>query len=604
MNIKFLLLIIAAIFVFSWIRFDRIGDSIAGGDPLGYYCHLPSIFLYHDVGDYKKTMEAWRKHYPKQIDFSIGQPTPTGKIAIKYPVGVALLQSPFFAAAHVYCLASGQAAADGFSYPYRLLTSFSALFYVLIGLFLVWKSLGHFAFSNTVRLATVLVLALGTNLFYFASYNTGMSHAYLFFLFAVLLYSTVRFYRAPAFKPALGIGIAAGAITLTRVPDAIAVLVPLLWGLEKGHLARLWQYRPYLLAAMVAFLILLLPQALYWKTVSGQWWYDGYVGESFNFAKPHIVGGLLGASNGWLLYTPVMLFALIGLFLLRASAKAARWPLFVLLPIYIYIIYSWWCWNYINGFGSRPMVDIYPLLALPLAAFGQFCTQRRWSATAAGVGALFFIGLNIFQTWQHYKGILWSENGSYAYYRAIWGATQESKKSVVAYQSHESQPDATDWTRLGTLGVAGMEDSTDANFTSQYRFSGRYGYRCQGEYSPGVVVETDTCSFEKGDYLRISTRVFLPPGAATNGNEAALLVVEQNIKDGDKVKVRSIKPATFTSTNHSIWAGGETNRWAEADFFVQIPPTIFRKGLIKVYVWNPPRQDLVIDDLVVEHWRP
>ena len=603
MNIKFLLLTVAAIFVFSWIRFDRIEDSIAGGDPLGYYVHLPSTFLYHDIGDYKTTMAAWRKHYPRQIDFSIGQPTPTGRLAVKYPVGVALLQSPFFAVAHLYCLLSGQASADGFSYPYRFLICLSALLYSLIGLLLVWKTLGYFAFSNAVRLGTVSVLALGTNLFYFATYNTGMAHAYLFFLFAALLYATVRFYQAPALARAAGVGAAAGAIALTRLPDAIFVLVPLLWGLEKGHFARLWQWRRYLLAATAAFFIFLIPQALYYKMVSGQWWYDGYIGESFNFARPHLREGLLSAKNGWLLYTPLMCFALCGLFLLGRYAKAARWPLFLLLPIHVYITYSWWCWNYINGLGSRPMVDIYPLLALPLAAFGQYCLQRRWSTAAAGLGAAFFIWLNLFQSWQLSKGILWSENGNFAHYRAIWGDTRESKTGVVAYQSSEYQPDMRQWQCLDTLGIARMEDSTDANYTAQYRFSGKYAYRCKGEYSPGVVVETDTCSFKSGDCLRVSVRAFLPPGASTNGNEAALLTVELNIKDGEKVKVRSIKPATLTSANYSIWAGGETNRWAEADFFVRIPPTVFKNGLIKVYVWNPTRQDISIDERVVEQGR-
>lgn len=601
---KILLPLLGIVLITSWVYFDRMGESVAGGDPLGYYIHLPSALLYHDVGDYKTSLEHWHTYYPNQINLSIGAQTPIGKTAVKYPVGVAILQSPFFAAAHVYCTIKG-IPADGFNYPYRFLCNFSAIVYALFGIWLIGLVLKRLDFTQPVRLGTLALLALGTNLFYFSTYNTGMAHAYLFFLTAALLYTTLRFYETPSWKWALWVGLSAGAIALTRLSDIIFVLIPMLWGAGKGHGDRLWQYKKYIFAAAAAFLLPLIPQAFYWKTVSGRWWFDAYVGESFNFKHPHLIGGIFGASNGWLCYTPVMFFALCGLFFLKKYARPAFWPVWVILPLHLYIIYSWWCWNYINGLGSRPMVDLYPLLALPLAACIAAVSQRKATAIVSVLAGVFFIALNIFQSWQLSKGILWSENGNYAYYRAIWGATHESKTGVVAYQSSEYQPDTRSWQMITTLGVADMEDSTDLNYTSLHHYRGRYGFSCKdAEYSPGVVVETDNCKLEKGDYLHISVRAFLPPGSPTNGNEAAALVAELNIKDGDKVKVRSIKPAIFTSLPPSIWSGGETGRWAEADYWVSVPKKVLKKGLIKVYVWNPPRQPLVIDDLVVEQWRP
>ncbi len=130
--------------------------------------------------------------------------------------------------------------------------------------------------------------------------------------------------------------------------------------------------------------VLLIPQALYYKTVSGQWWWYAYGNERLDLLHPHLLGGWFDYKNGWLVYTPVMVFALIGIFRLRRFVRPALTPMLVVLPLHAYIAYS------IGGAGSTPMAlaparwSIYTLYWLCLwprfsrRTGADFPSKPRW----------------------------------------------------------------------------------------------------------------------------------------------------------------------------------------------------------------------------------
>jgi hypothetical protein len=89
-----------------------------------------------------------------------------------------------------------------------------------------------------------------------------------------------------------------------------------------------------------------------------------------------------------------------------------------LLPVLLYVTFSWEAWWYGGGFSARPMVSIYPLLALPLAALLAMAWQwprryRRVLHTAMGI----CIVLNLWQTWQYASGhLLYDRNTKELYF--------------------------------------------------------------------------------------------------------------------------------------------------------------------------------------------
>lgn len=613
---KSLFLLIALLYLATFFGFGQWKTVFYRSDSWGYYLHLPATLLYHDVGDYSATIAAWRTYNPGEADpradaYGLRTAPATNRTVIKYPVGIALLQSPFFLMAHGWCKLSGQFPADGFSTPYVLLAGLSTLFYALWGLYFLEKTLRCF-FSAQVAQITLAAVALATNLFFFSTYTVGMAHPYLFFGWSLLLFQTAHFFKFQDSNPALPssnflqLGLALGLITICRVPEVIAVLVPLLWGLNASRPTP----RPSLLTAhgallLLAFSLAVLPQLAYWKFVSGQWFFNSYQGEQFHWAKPQILNGLFHYQNGWLVYTPVMALALMGIVWLRRFAAATFWPVAAVLPLHLYIIYSWWCWQYINGFGSRPMVDVYPLLAFPLAATVAMAWQRAWSRWLMATTLIGCAALNLFQTWQTARLILWSERANAAYYAAVFGKTETTRAAYVALESGQPQPDEAQVEKVKTLFFNEIPDSTEEYHRVRVSHSTPYSFRCTNEFCFTGTVSTDTADIHPGDWLRVSVWAFMRPDERERRLDyLARLALEINGPDGERIGYGSISVTSkIGNPQHSYWHGGTVGEWGEAAFFVHVPPNYRSGGNVKAYVWNGRGQKLYLDDLRVELWR-
>ncbi len=624
MKTKYLIGFISAAYLLAFLHFGFWKGAQYGGDSWGYYVHLPSSFLYQDVGDYKECSAAWRVYNPRADDPGENLlSSPIGKKVIKYPVGVAIMEAPFFVAAHVFCLVSG-VSADGFSWPYMFFVGIASLIYAVWGIWLLLLALKPYFKNETTRLLVGATIGLATNLLYSSTYTVGMSHPFLFFLYALMLLGIVRFYEKPSAKGAIWVGASAGAIALTRSPEVICVLIPLLWGINTWadiprRFRLIGMHFGKVALAVLAFLLMLAPQAIYWKFVSGQWWYNGYQGEHFDWANPHILDGLFHYRNGWLIYTPVMAFSLLGIFWLRKHATDARLAILCFLPLHWYIIYSWWCWNYINGFGSRPMVEILPLLAFPLAAITEFARQKRWSSILGIALLAFFSWLNIFQTWQVSKGLLLSEATNRAYYKAIFGRTKGDNNTVVAYSSGELQPDVvrSGWKKwlhgdkdslikVQSLATNDMEDSTKALFTRELKQSGSFSFRCDDEFSPICYLELpDSIAINAGDYLKISVSTYVKANEMTYKHEKQALLALHVFDGKDKTILASQLAASSTNHNEtgSFWFTGKPDTWGESSYFVRVPQKLNPTDRIKTYMWNPARQRIYVDDMAVELWR-
>ena len=253
-----------------------------------------------------------------------------------------------------------------------------------------------------------------------------MAHCRLFLWQAALLYCTACWYESPRRRWAAGIGLFLGLATLTRFTEALYVLLPLLWGLGAGQGRRpalLGRYAGQLLLAGGVGAAVLSLQFFYWHAVSGHWTVESYPGEFFDFLHPHILDGLFSFRKGWLLYTPLLGLALAGTWWLRRFVPAALAPVLVLVPALLWVTFSWGQWWYGGGFSARPLISVYPLLALPLAsllAAGAGWGGWRW----VGLRGLVVAGivLNLWQTWQWNGGVLESEHETRQLYfeRFFW----------------------------------------------------------------------------------------------------------------------------------------------------------------------------------------
>jgi hypothetical protein len=120
------------------------------------------------------------------------------------------------------------------------------------------------------------------------------------------------------------------------------------------------------------------------------------------------VESLFSYKKGWFVYVPIMFFAVLGIGLLRKRIPSFFIPIGVLILLMIYVQSSWWSWWFGGGFGLRAYIDIFGILALPLAATFAYATEHRWrwlnySYPIVIALLILFHQLN---TWQYIKNII------------------------------------------------------------------------------------------------------------------------------------------------------------------------------------------------------
>ena len=340
-------------------------------DAAHYYVYMPATFIYHwDVYRFPYHIEN------KFAGFLLN--SKTGKVEIKTTCGIAILQTPFFLIAHAMALAFGLPT-DGFSFYYQLLMMIGAVFYYTLALFFLKRFLDHYL-PVTINILTILLITFTTQVYFYAYQSVLMSHIYSFFLFSLFLYLLKRFLDSEN-KPW-------GLYILLCLDIALAVLVRptniviILWlaFLDTKSVKVFYQrillfIHPLriLLLAAIQFMVM-LPQFMYWKYLSGHYIYYSYPGETFFWAHPQILKEWISPLNGLFPYHPVFIFFIIGMFIMIRKRKSNGVFTLAFFLLISYMISSWHCWYYGGSFGARPFTEFIPFLALP---FGYFLLSLR-----------------------------------------------------------------------------------------------------------------------------------------------------------------------------------------------------------------------------------
>lgn len=409
------MLFIAMLLVFQSYRIGtwRFNRSIIH-DITSYYSYLPAAFIYHDFQfNYRYTLPE-----NEPVDH-VWVNTRGDTVFQKMSIGLSYFYAPTFLIAHYYTVNFSEYNANGFSKPYQMALNINTLFFGIAGVVVVWL-LCSLLFTDLISALILLILYGGTNLLYYISGAPGLSHPYSFLLIVLVYTLTILFFRSPNNKILFILSVLVGLIVLIRPTNIILCLFPLIYGMqtENRRILLEWLKSPktFLLIILGAILFW-IPQFIYWKYATGHFIFYSYDQEGFFFNKPHVVDGLLSYRKGWLVYSPIFAFAILGLFVNRSFSSLKK-PLFYIFPLFIYVVFSWWCWWYGGSFGSRVMIDIYPLLIVGFAAMLQWLhNQKWWINTPIYLSLLFCIYLNFNQTAQYSIGMLhWDSMTKEAYW--------------------------------------------------------------------------------------------------------------------------------------------------------------------------------------------
>jgi hypothetical protein len=414
------LLIILSLFCFR-IYYSDFGPAkrhlnITCWDAFGYYSYLPEIFIYDDLKSWNWAKEIDQKYAVTGGDGLPVQQLENGNKVCKYLGGVALIQSPFFATAHLIAAATNQPA-DGFSPIYEYCLAFGAILWLGLGIFVLRKTLLRF-FSDRVTAITLLALCLGSNLIQYAAIDNGLSHVWIFPLYAFLVEATIRWHNKPKRRSAFLIGWIIGLATICRPTEAVALFIPLFWCMQSREAAKKWalvkMHRPYLLFAFLGGVIGILPQLIYWKIVTGTFVYD--VGSKWFFLNPWF-RVLVGWEKGWFIYTPITIFFVLGMLFMKG--RPFQKSVLAFCAVTIWIVIAWEDWHYGASFSTRALVQSYPVFALPLAALVNRVEEKKWKILFYAL-CVYLIAVNIFQHVQYISGIIHYDDMNRKYYSHIY----------------------------------------------------------------------------------------------------------------------------------------------------------------------------------------
>lgn len=346
---------------------DVFKKDMLVSDAAENYSYLPAVFVFQDFNFEYVTVS---NHIPfDKISYIT---SPIGKPVIKMPMGFAIVNAPFFIIGHIYAIAFDYEC-NGYSLPYYLSIRISTIFYVSLACSMLILIISQFS-NFFISFLSVSLMLFGTNLLNYTIYQPGMSHAFSFSFGVFFIFSMLSWINKANLKGFLLMCFLFGLLVLIRPTNLFFGVFPVLYTVRNyndftSRFKLLFWNRNFLLG-LGLFFIIILPQLLYWKVQTGQFLISTYSlkGEGFFFLNPQIANTLFSFRNGWLIYTPIMFFSLIGMFFVCRFYPNWFLPLMVYFILNLWVISSWWCWWFI-GFGNRAFIDMYGVLVLPLSVF-------------------------------------------------------------------------------------------------------------------------------------------------------------------------------------------------------------------------------------------
>ena len=414
-----LLILICTYSMFNLKHWNKEGRVISW-DVIDYYGYLPATFIYGDV-TLASPNEKFEHFHPKIWYHK----TAEGKKVFKTSMGMSILYSPFFALSHVYASYTNHEA-SGYSIPYKFGICMSSLFYLILGLFFLRIVLREYYSANVTSL-TLFLIVMATNLYYYVVIGVGMSHNYLFCLLSIILYCLIKWYRHPTLKMSIVIGLLSGLMILVRPTMILILFFALFFNVAslqdvKDRIAFYQNHFGKVLLIFIGSTIAWLVQIIYWKVASGSFIYYSYTDEGFFFLDPQIINSLFSFRKGWLLYTPIMIFALVGLGIMFKKQKKLAFPIIIVVVAYLYVTSCWWTWWFGGSFGNRTMIELFPLLAIGLAYVIKLILDLSKGFKISFLTLIFILlGFNLFQTRQAHEGLLHHDSMSKeAYFKILF----------------------------------------------------------------------------------------------------------------------------------------------------------------------------------------
>jgi hypothetical protein len=591
------------------LRFLYPPVNVLSWDVFGYYLYLPAKFIYHDLG---LTNQDWLNkliaHYQTTGTLYQAYVGPSGQWVMKYSMGMAVLYMPFFFVSHWFAGILGFPA-DGLSMPYQYGLAIGGLFYTFVGLIFFRKILLKFFNDKTVTIVLVLTF-LGTNIINQTTVGNLLSHNFLFTLFAAFVWYAIKWHENHKMRLMILMALISGLMTLIRPNEVVCLLIPLLWGVKNKEnihekIRLFGRNKLQIFIGLICFVIVLIPQFYYWKRHTGSFIFYSYPnpGEGLDFFSPHLGNFLFSFRKGWIVYTPMVIFYALGLYILFKRKREVFYPVTAYLLISLYLISSWTCWWYAGGcYSQRAILSSYLVLSIGLGFFIENISKlKSYKGSLIYLILFFFVFLNLFQFWQFQNDILKHDGVTRKYYVAIFGKIRvpENASQLLLIDRSVTGLEKLANTDKYNKKIVGMYSFTNSDNSNPERYiqdpgdTSLYCLEMDSSfiYSPGLTMKYKNITGEYYAWIRASVEIKYPKNYQDTW-PALVLTFEHN---GGSYKYFA---------GDLVCSDNEKGNWKKISFDYMTPEVRSLEDPLKVYVWHRGKMPILIKNLTVEAYDP
>lgn len=585
LSFRTLLLLCSLILVF---RLCNISEKETSWDVLGYYLPLPATFIYEDpLMENREWIQQVNEE--RQLTDTLYQlsSTPDGRPMYFFLLGMAMLFLPFFLLGHG-CAFVLDYPMDGFSMPYQVAMVVGGLLYTFVGLYFLRKILLHF-FPEKLSSIVLLILVLATNYSHHLTLKNLETVNVLFLFVSILIWNTIQWHKNQRLVNLMGIGISITFMSLVKPSEILIVLLPLFYGVYnkatlKEKLKLINQHKNQFFWTILICILIASPQMSYWYVKTGSLFYDSYInpGVGLDVFSPYVIDSLFSFKKGWFVYTPVMLLSVIGFYFFLKKRREIALSFFLYFIFTSYIIFSWTEWWYGAAFSNRPLITVYPILAVSLGFFLQFLGTK---STAIKVFFTLFISaatlLNQFQWWQLRNGILDPYRMTKEYYLATFlktSVTEEDRALLSVYRNFDGQHEFTQKEQYNLIATFPIASTTaSAGFT----------LNPTKEFSPTFEKSFETLTNKDHIWVEVLVRY---KNQEIDPHNLPLVVTHMNRKEG---------AYGYASSRLAVDNDAATNVIEHKSYYMT-PHIRNGKDGLKIYLWNKEKIDIEIQQMVVK----
>jgi hypothetical protein len=386
------LLVILVVLLLSFLTLDR---PLIRSDGLAYFMWLQSV-----ARDYDLYLDDQAIEMGALNSYQVFYNEETDQYASVFPYGSAFLYLP------TYWLASAANRLpflhindsyflqhQGATFPYSFSMMLGTNLFALLAVLVTYLCAARLT-SPAAAVVSAVALFLGTPLLYYSTIEPYMSHVPGTLLTALVIYILVTHREQTASW--FFMGFLLGVALLVRWQLALYAVPIGLLALVKG------QWRKLLLFVL-GFLILGWHLPFMWHRMFGSPWVVPAAiqgGQAFLSGPIYVWEVLLSPQRGLLLWSPLVLLALVGLALLFREHRELSVTLFLMFLLQVLMNASLYDWGGGWAFGMRRMTELYPVWVVGLATLlhrlysvaggARYRRAVRWGITALIVAGVLF----------------------------------------------------------------------------------------------------------------------------------------------------------------------------------------------------------------------